>query len=82
MTLRMYAERKGLQLGPVGVELTASKDDQGVLQVKRGLKLSGALSPEQRTRLKEIAGACPVHRTLEGGKCKVETVILEEKESL
>jgi putative redox protein len=26
--------------------------------------LSGALTPEQRAKLMEIAGKCPVHRTL------------------
>ena len=76
MTLRSYADRKGLPLGPVTVELDAQKDAQGVLQVKRGLRLAGPLSEVQKKRLREIADACPVHRTLEGGKCKVETVVI------
>ena len=75
MTLRMYASRKGLPLSAVTVELSAQKDDQGVLHVKRGLRLPG-VSAEQKTRLREIANMCPVHRTLEGSKCRVETTII------
>ena len=75
-TLRMYATRKGLSLGPVSVELEAQRDDNGIFQVKRALKLTGQLTNEQRIRLKEIANACPVHKTLEGGKCKVETTLI------
>lgn len=75
-TLRMYATRKGIALGPVSIDLEAERDQNGIFQVKRGLKLSGQLTDEQRNRLKEIANACPVHRTLEGGKCKIETTLL------
>jgi len=77
MTLRMYAERKGWPLERVEVELdharipAADCDDcattsGSVDQVGIGLRLHGALSEEQRARLMEIAGHCPVHRTLEG----------------
>ena len=39
------------------------------------IRLEGALSPEQRERLREIANNCPVHRTLETG-AEVETVLI------
>jgi putative redox protein len=33
-------------------------------QIERVIGMEGALSPEQRQRLMEIADKCPVHRTL------------------
>ena len=79
MTLRLYAKHKGWPLDDVKVTLahekTHSKDcddcasdkDTGMLDViRRKVELTGDLSDEQRTRLQEIAGRCPVHRTLTG----------------
>ena len=42
----------------------------------RAIRLEGALSPDQRERLREIANNCPVHRTLETG-AEVETVLID-----
>ena len=74
MTLRMYAERKGLSLARVSVELTHQKVDveddvgtgraQRVDRIERVITLDGELSAEQRARLLEIANKCPVYRTL------------------
>ncbi len=68
MTLRMYAEIKKLPLTGINVELTHEKIDvEGVGKVdhiERIITLSGDLTPEQRTRMLEIANKCPVHRTL------------------
>ncbi len=77
MTLRMYANYKGIKLEEVEVRLThdkvhmedgeASERPGGKIdQIKRMIKLEGDLTPEQRTRLVEIADRCPVHKTLEG----------------
>ncbi len=75
MTLRLYAERKGLPLEPVVVHLKReqihAKDcadcetREGMLdQIERTLELPGPLDAAQRQRLLEIADKCPVHRTL------------------
>ena len=75
MTLRLYAERKGLPLERVVVHLKRdqihAKDcadcetREGMLdQIERTLELPGALDAAQRQRLLEIADKCPVHRTL------------------
>ncbi len=67
MTLRMYAERKGLALSRVHVELQHDKVEIDGVQrdrIERRITLEGDLSPEQRQRLLEIAGKCPVHRAL------------------
>ncbi len=68
MTLRMYAERKGLPLTRISVALTHEKiklegRDQ-VDRIKRIIALEGDLSIEQRSRLLEIANKCPMYRTL------------------
>ncbi|MDD2665098.1 MAG: OsmC family protein [Dechloromonas sp.] len=67
MTLRMYAERKGLALTGIRVELEHDKieiDGQPRDRIRRTITLDGELSPEQRQRLLEIANKCPVHRAL------------------
>lgn len=67
MTLRMYAERKGLALRRVSVDLVHDKatiDGVARDRVRRTITLDGDLSPEERARLLEIANKCPVHRAL------------------
>ncbi len=75
MTVRLYAERKGIALDAVAVELRHEKihaEDCADCKTRNGkidlidrkLTLVGDLSDEQRTRLLEIADKCPVHRTL------------------
>lgn len=67
MTLRMYAERKGLPLTRISVALRHDKIDiDGVARdrITRKITLEGELLPEHRRRLLEIANRCPVHRAL------------------
>lgn len=77
MTLRMYANRKGLDLQDVQVQLSHSRehgedcqhcDEQNakVEVLARRVKVTGNLTDEQRVRLLEIADLCPVHKTLSG----------------
>lgn len=65
MTVKMYADRKGWPLERVDVRLTMTGEGSAHT-IHRVVKLEGALSDEQRTRLLEIAGKCPVHKTLTG----------------
>lgn len=76
MTLRMYANRKGLPLEGVRVRLRHSKIHAidcancetkvgKVDRIDRIIEVLGPLSPEQRAKLLEIANKCPVHRTME-----------------
>lgn len=75
ITLRMYAERKGLALSHVRVQLEHRKvhgKDCAECETKTGqvdritrvIDLGGELSPAERQRLLEIADKCPVHRSL------------------
>lgn len=83
MTLRMYAERKGLDLEQVRVRLSHKKihakdcadcsSEQGKIDViDRDVVMSGNLDEDTRARLLEIADKCPVHRTLHS-EVKVRT---------
>lgn len=65
MTLRLYAERKGWPLREVRVTLTGGPAD-GKYGITRQIVMVGDLDAGQRQRLIEIAGKCPVHRTLTG----------------
>lgn len=67
MTLRMYAERKGLALTHISVALSHAKVEvDGVSRdrIERTISLEGELTAEQRQRLLEIANKCPTHRAL------------------
>lgn len=67
MTLRMYAERKGIALKHVTVTLSHEKielDGKTRDQMIRHITLEGDLSDEQRQRMLEIANKCPVHKAL------------------
>jgi uncharacterized OsmC-like protein len=80
ITLRMYADRKGWPLEEILVRVEHSRDRSGEEGVppdlfRIELQLLGALDGSQRERLHEIAGKCPVHRTLVGGS-RVEMVTL------
>lgn len=69
MTVRMYAERKEWPLKHVEVVLRMDKveDESGhkVDRIERIITLEGDFTGEQRQRLLEIAGKCPVHRILQ-----------------
>ncbi len=66
ITLRMYAERKGWQLGTIHADLAHSKVERRS-QITRTLSFSAPLAPEQLTRLAEIAEKTPVTLTLKEG---------------
>ena len=65
MTVKMYADRKGLALTNVRVELRGDKTADAFV-IHRDIYLEGALSDAERARLLEIAEKCPVHKTLTG----------------
>lgn len=80
MTLRLYAQRKGLDLGRVQVDVSHEKIHvrDGVAGADapaggkidcftRVISIDGEVSDELAAKIVEIAGKCPVHRTLENG---------------
>jgi uncharacterized OsmC-like protein len=75
MTVGLYARRKNLPLETIKVSLWHSRihaKDCEECETKEGMldridlevELTGSLSAEQHAKLMEIAGKCPVHRTL------------------
>jgi putative redox protein len=67
VTMEMYAERKGWDLGYVEVECSYTPADRGCpTRFDIVLRLPEDASDEQVERLKIIAAKCPIHRTLDG----------------
>jgi putative redox protein len=75
MTLRLYAQRKGIDLQGITIRLQHFRihaEDCRDCETKEGLldridceiELSGHLDEAQKRRLIEIAERCPIHRTL------------------
>ena len=75
MTVALYARRKQWPLQDVTVRLRHDRihaEDCADCETKEGMldrieseiTLTGPLGEEQRAKLLEIAGKCPVHRTL------------------
>jgi putative redox protein len=67
ITLRMYAAKKGWELGKIHIELQHHKTAEGADQIDREVRLSAPLSDEQRGRLAEIADKTPVTKTIKAG---------------
>jgi putative redox protein len=66
ITVEMYAQRKGWNVGPVEVDVEMSYEGPVPTDFEVGLKLPGHLDEEQRQRLLVIATKCPVHKVLAG----------------
>ena len=75
MTLRLYAQRKGIDVERITVRLQHSRihaedcvdceTKTGFLdRIDREIEMSGNLDETEKRRLLEIAEHCPVHRTL------------------
>ena len=67
ITLRMYAEKKGWNLGEFRAELELTRADDGKVQIHRVLHSDQALSNEQWQRLLEIVEKTPVTRAMREG---------------
>lgn len=66
ITVEMYAERKGWDVGQVEVDVEMGYEGPVPTTFEVGLTLPGHLDAEQRRRLLIIATKCPVHKVLAG----------------
>jgi putative redox protein len=66
ITIEMYAERKGWDVGPVEADVETAYDGYAPSSFAVTLRLPAELSEEQRERLLAIAAKCPVHGVLAG----------------
>jgi putative redox protein len=75
ITLRMYAERKGWQLGHIHVELRHVKLPDGSEHIEREVRFGAPLNDEQRGRIPEIVEKTPVTKTIKAG-APIQTKLL------
>ena len=87
MTMRMYAERKGIPADRFSVDVTHAKvhaehcEDCGegregrIDRFERRITIDGEVDEATRARLLEIADKCPVHRTLESSSAIVTKLV-------
>jgi putative redox protein len=67
ITMEMYAQRKGWELGPVEVDVQYSPAERGCpTKFELVLHLPAQLADDQVDQLRVIAAKCPIHRTLDG----------------
>ena len=77
VTMEMYANRKGWDIGEVTVDVDYEPAQRGSpTKFTMAIKLPKELPEDQREKLMQIVAKCPVHRTLEG------EVMFEEQVSL
>ncbi len=69
MTVRLYADQKGWPLKRIRTGVGHSREPDQTPRDRFDVRLTfdGDLDPDQRARLVEIAGKCPVHRALTEG---------------
>ncbi|HEY7968130.1 MAG TPA: OsmC family protein [Solirubrobacteraceae bacterium] len=67
ITIEMYGQRKGWDIGPVEVDAQFTPAERGCpTRFELVLRLPSHLSEEQVASLRVIAAKCPIHRTLDG----------------
>lgn len=91
MTMRLYADRKGWAFESVELELDFERfkgkdypayegNERYVHEITKKVTLHGAsLTPEQKERIIEIGGMCPVHRLLGSPNFFVQEIIEQEQ---
>ena len=92
LTILLYARRKewpveGVSIDATHERLTIDEEVDGkpvkrkVERIVQQITLTGNLAADQRIRLMEIAGKCPVHRTITGDLEVIEVEKMPEAES-
>jgi putative redox protein len=74
MTLKMYSERKSINLKNAIVTVDIERHDD-VEVFTRHIELIGDLDDQQRARMLEIAQRCPIHKAL-AGKVQIKTQLV------
>ncbi len=77
VTMEMYANRKGWDIGDVVVDVIYEPSQRGSpTKFQMDVRLPKELPEDQREKLMQIVAKCPVHRTLEGEVMFDESVSL------
>ncbi|ROM46042.1 peroxiredoxin [Pseudomonas poae] len=79
LTLKLYAQKKGIPLTGITVEVThdASEEQKGKYQLNVKLTLKGVLTDEQRNELHRVADHCPVHKLMTTAEINIDTRLSE-----
>jgi len=79
LTLKLYAQKKGIPLTGVTVEVKRdnSQEQKGRYGLQVKLTLKGALSDAQREELHKVADRCPVHKLMTSTEVSIETLLAE-----
>ncbi len=90
MTLRLYADHKGIDLAGVDVTLEFDRvhaddcvdcdqrKDGWIDRIQTEVTIRGTFNDAQRARLKQVAARCPVHKTLANGVEIFDSVTFQE----
>jgi putative redox protein len=68
ITIEMYAERKGWDVGAVETEVEVGYDGFVPASFAATIRLPDRIGEEQRERLLAVARKCPVQKVLSGGQ--------------
>jgi putative redox protein len=63
ITLRMYADRKAMDVEKIEVKVTSETVNTKTI-FHRQVMITGNIDDKQRKRMLQIANACPIHKTL------------------
>ncbi|HEY9793309.1 MAG TPA: OsmC family protein [Candidatus Obscuribacterales bacterium] len=80
MTLQIFAQRRGWDLGEVEIELSETRvpDPQEpgkhMSAITRDIKVAESLNDEQLQTLRRIADKCPIHKLITGHKTVTTTL--------
>ena len=66
ITLRLYCNRKGWDLGDLTVTITNERLPDGNERIDSHIAATGNLDERQRARLEQIMGRCPISKLLRG----------------
>lgn len=79
LTMLWYAQRKGIALENihVGIARDASEEREGVYRLAARIAIEGNLSDEERAKLIEVAGKCPIHKLMTEVETRIETIAVD-----
>lgn len=77
-TAHWYAKTKGIPLErvEVRVERDASEERKGLYVLRVHLAFHGPLTDEQRAKLHDVVGRCPIHKLMATTEVRIETAPL------
>jgi putative redox protein len=79
ITMKMYAQRKGIKLEDVKITLKLRRVEAGGVKktiIEKEIQIQGEFTETQKTRLLTIADACPLHKMLIGD-IEIKSVLKE-----